>query len=757
MSFRNGVADKEVKGRTRASSQRAASASRTPSNTDEDNTGDSTSSLQGKGKAPKTKSRLKTPFVSSTPVKPIVMSDKVSPVLEGLKQLIVHEGDMGPLTQHSISSLGTTVLNTQLPTPIQEAIDSVHEELNSTKNSLKVLSLNAKHLILDPHEFVSSINKCVDDITGLSTAISQQFDKVTAMLETNINKLTVTEELYNKILALDKKCEDKAAEEEMLLTKIADLTSKLDEFRIVETSETLAKSFQQATDLTTRLEKLNESCNATSVETSKITNNAQKILKQLENHPVSMGHPISMGHPVGPQTHHCLTENSPRPAPSPSSSSKALELIASSPLLKDPANKKFEPVLEYIEDFAPHLLEDLVALCDTLEWTAEGGHKVAAQGAPYQYWNHVLNGKSKLDLLDALINALIDLIKKAFPDAPLPNSALYNEYNGPEAYLADHEDNEKCLDPDSNIYTFTMEDIMEILFTSSVEDGKTFKLSPKHGSLYVMSVASQALWRHQIKKCVNFLGRRRVITLRTVAERFRKSTIVLGDSNTKYINFENDTSTRGRNFGYAIPGVRVSAPKVDQIDPLACAGYSNVLIHCGLNDLKGNRPNPRKVFDDLICTAEAVRIICPRARICVSPILPSKIPMFNETAKAFNNLLFEHINSRNKPSITSLDFNCFVDERGLLCKDLTRYMSPDPFHLGREGYRLLANIFRGLILGSKVDGRSYARVSNPSSRRLSNSIINYRDSGSQRIPGGRRSHPVTSSHGHPHSSEYDYS
>ena len=84
-------------------------------------------------------------------------------------------------------------------------------------------------------------------------------------------------------------------------------------------------------------------------------------------------------------------------------------------------------------------------------------------------------------------------------------------------------------------------------------------------------------------------------------------------------------------------------------------------------------------------------------------------------------------------------------------------MSPDPFHLGREGYRLLANIFRGLILGSKVDERSYARVSNPSSRRLSNSIINYRDSGSQRIPGGRRSHPVTSSHGHPHSSEYDYS
>ena len=205
------------------------------------------------------------------------------------------------------------------------------------------------------------------------------------MLETNINKLTVTEELYNKILALDKKCEDKAAEEEMLLTKIADLTSKLGEFRIVETSETLARSFQQATDLTTRLEKLNESCNTTSVETSKITNNAQKILKQLENHPVSMGHPISMGHPVGPQTHHCLTENSPRPAPSPSSSSKALELIASSPLLKDPANKKFEPVLEYIEDFAPHLLEDLVALCDTLEWTAEGGHKVAAQGAPYQY------------------------------------------------------------------------------------------------------------------------------------------------------------------------------------------------------------------------------------------------------------------------------------------------------------------------------------------------------------------------------------
>ena len=176
--------------------------------------------------------------------------------------------------------------------------------------------------------------------------------------------------------------------------------------------------------------------------------------------------------------------------------------------------------------------------------------------------------------------------------------------------------------------------------------------------------------------------------------------------------------------------------KVSQIDPLSCAGYSNVIIHCGLNDLKANRPEPQAVFDHLLTVTQSIRLVCPRARICVSPILPSKMPIFNETALAFNKLLFNHIESEAKPSVISLDLNCFLDHRsGCLINELGRYKSPDPFHLGRDGYRLLANIFKNMILGS-----------------------NRRDSQSGSRPGSRssrRSHPVTPRHYH--SSQYSYS
>ena len=181
--------------------------------------------------------------------------------------------------------------------------------------------------------------------------------------------------------------------------------------------------------------------------------------------------------------------------------------------------------------------------------------------------------------------------------------------------------------------------------------------------------------------------------------------------------------------------------KVSQIDPLSCAGYSNVIIHCGLNDLKSNRPQPEAVFDHLLSVTQSIRLVCPRARICVSPILPSKMPIFNETALAFNKLLFNHIESEAKPSVTSLDLNCFLEHRsGCLINELGRYMSPDPFHLGRDGYRLLANIFKNMILPGS---------NHRSGRRDSQSGIRPDSSSS------RRSHPVTSRHSH--SSQYSYS
>lgn len=86
---------------------------------------------------------------------------------------------------------------------------------------------------------------------------------------------------------------------------------------------------------------------------------------------------------------------------------------------------------------------------------------------------------------------------------------------------------------------------MKILFSSSIDSDVEHEFTAINGSLYVMSVASQALWRHRIEKCDAFTGRRFSITLRTVDEKFRKSTVILGVSNTKYINFGEGNGSLG--------------------------------------------------------------------------------------------------------------------------------------------------------------------------------------------------------------------
>ena len=63
------------------------------------------------------------------------------------------------------------------------------------------------------------------------------------------------------------------------------------------------------------------------------------------------------------------------------------------------------------------------------------------------------------------------------------------------------------------------------------------------------------------------------------------STIILGDSNTKYLSFGTGVGT----FGQSVPGKRTAAFVTDQIDPKSCIGYPNIVVHVVINDLK-DRP-----------------------------------------------------------------------------------------------------------------------------------------------------------------------
>ena len=119
------------------------------------------------------------------------------------------------------------------------------------------------------------------------------------------------------------------------------------------------------------------------------------------------------------------------------------------------------------------------------------------------------------------------------------------------------------------------------------------------------------------------------------------------------------------------------------------------------------------VFDSWLMTVVKLRNLCPYSRAIVSPILPTKIKELNNRAIQFNRFIFNCVNK----FWSKLDFNCFVNNSGLLDDNFGRRYNVntgfrDRLHLGMLGISRLGLLFRDAILGKsgKVNGRSYIDV-----------------------------------------------
>ncbi len=295
---------------------------------------------------------------------------------------------------------------------------------------------------------------------------------------------------------------------------------------------------------------------------------------------------------------------------------------------------------------------------------------------------------------------MISLISQTYPDHEI-NSCLVNKYHGPQAFLPRHADNEPTIAPRSNIFTVSLGCSATIKF-SEIHGNKKVEQVAEPDSLYVMSRTSQSFWQHQITKDSNLTDTdiRYSLTFRHVSETFLKSTIIIGDSNTRSLRFGTGIGT----FGQNMPGQRIEAIHTTDIDPVKCCGYKNIFIHCGINDIKHYRINsPEKVTNKcnrLKQSIEQILTICPDSRVYVSPILPTKsrdlnirVNWFNENLFRFRNNLFD--------KFTILNFGEFCDEYGCLRHDMGRYWNPeDPLHLGQRGVRTLAKLIRERVYSS---------------------------------------------------------
>ncbi len=277
-----------------------------------------------------------------------------------------------------------------------------------------------------------------------------------------------------------------------------------------------------------------------------------------------------------------------------------------------------------------------------------------------------------------------------------------------------HSDNEKMIDPESFIVTVSLGKSRTITFSNGKSEEH---LDLKDGSVYVMSRFSQDYWRHGISPIdtqtssasneedstdketedgatestpAHEEDTRYSFTFRHTSPFFNNSTIIIGDSNTKYIKFGKDLGTLGK----WTPGKRVQASKIEDIPaPHNIGPYQNIVISTGINNLTDEK---RRSYSSLITVlkrkCDSIQSNYPKSKLYVNLLLPTKSKLINSRVSEFNNLILDMTFSRQ--NVFVIDNSMLAAEDGCLPQKYGRFIGSDRpstndvVHLGRNGIRV---------------------------------------------------------------------
>ena len=363
---------------------------------------------------------------------------------------------------------------------------------------------------------------------------------------------------------------------------------------------------------------------------------------------------------------------------------------------------------QYVENFiGPDRLSQLSEFLEqhdsSFSQNSESGHDVLSFGESYNYTGAKAVAPHSKEFPE-VIQSLVSDIKKSHPAAVI-NQCLINRYADQSASLPKHSDDEDSIVHDSRIFTVSVGAPCDVVFSRADTPAEEKVETIEGNSLYVMSKQSQFVWQHRIDPSSETRALRYSITFRYISKNSANATIIVGDSNTRHLKFGSGKKT----FGDRIPGKRVEAFLIDQIDPYQCEGYSNVFIHCGINNIKKSGSVVEECVDKLASKLDKICELCPYSKVTVSPILPTKLSWLNARALHFNQLLFRYCDGN--PRIGTLDFNSFVGSDSLLDSALGRYQDQtDAIHLGSTGIFRLSRLIANKLLSNPTDGRLYSQA-----------------------------------------------
>ncbi len=182
--------------------------------------------------------------------------------------------------------------------------------------------------------------------------------------------------------------------------------------------------------------------------------------------------------------------------------------------------------------------------------------------------------------------------------------------------------------------------------------------------------------------------------------------LIVGDSNTKDIVFGPGKGKVGESF----PGKRTKAANISQIKPEDCIGYTNIIIACGTNDLRTenvrHETEIHAIVDKLRYKLLQVTKICPKARITVMPVLPSRNHEMNRNIMFFNHfvdlMLAKCFRDVWYPSVHE-----FLDKKNLLAENLTR--NGDAIHLNERGIARYVSKLKYVVFQRECESRRVSK------------------------------------------------
>jgi hypothetical protein len=271
-----------------------------------------------------------------------------------------------------------------------------------------------------------------------------------------------------------------------------------------------------------------------------------------------------------------------------------------------------------------------------------------------------------------------------------------------------HSDDESTILAGSKIITISLGAQRTVVFEPKHdEQEEPVELEVKSNSIYLMSLESQGWYRHGIPqpKPDNTVEERFSITFRTLSSKFKRSIILMGDSNTQEVNFGVGSGKVGASY----PGKRERAARVRDISPEKCVGYQNIFLHCGTNDLRcenvSGESDVHKLVDELYHKLLVTKQLCPKASVFVVPVLPTRIRAMNSNIMLYNRLVSMMLN-KCFPDVCFRSVSAFLDNQGLLNEKLTR--RNDKIHLGPKGVARYVSLMK-LCVFQRTKSRQYAK------------------------------------------------